>query len=106
MVEFVPISEVKNMRSGVNTKGEVKGKGSPRTVNLKAGGTIDVCDATLADGPGEENQINLTLWGEDISKVDVGAQVEIHDGYTNEFKGTVSVTKGRSGKMFVNGTPV
>ena len=42
MEEFQPISQVKNMRSGINTKGVVKSMGDPRTVNLKSGGTIDV----------------------------------------------------------------
>ena len=35
------------MRSGVNVEAEVVSKGDPRTVNLKSGGTVDVCDAEL-----------------------------------------------------------
>ena len=31
----------------INTKGVVKSMGEPRTVNLKTGGTIDVCDAIV-----------------------------------------------------------
>ena len=45
MEESQPIAQVRNMRSGINTKGVVKSMGDPRTVNLKSGGTIDVCDA-------------------------------------------------------------
>ena len=37
MEEFQPISQVKNMRSGINTKGVVKSMNDPRTVNLKSG---------------------------------------------------------------------
>lgn len=47
MAEFIPISQAKKMRSGVNAKAEVKSKGDPRTVNLKSGGTVDVCDAIM-----------------------------------------------------------
>ncbi len=100
--EQVPISEAKKMRSGVNTKGEIASKGDTRTINLKSGGTVDVCDAILADGLQEDNRIKLTLWGDDINTVNVGSKVEITNGYTNEFKGEVSLTKGKFGSMNVS----
>jgi len=99
MAEFQSVSQVKKMRSGINLKAEVKSKGEPRTVNLKTGGTVDVCDATISDG---SDDIKLTLWGDDIKAVNVGDVVVITNGYTNEFKGEVSLTKGKFGKMEVN----
>ncbi len=102
MVEFMPISQVKKMRSGINTKASVKSKGDPRTVNLRSGGTIDVCDAVIADGDTEEDQMKLALWGDDINEVNVGDVVVITNGYTNEFRGEVSLTKGKFGQMTVN----
>ena len=105
MVEFVPISQAKKMRSGVSVLAVVKSKGEPRTVNLKTGGTINVCDAIIANNDeSPENQMKLTLWGEDIKTVNEGDNVRIIDGYTNEFKGEVSLTKGKFGKMDVNPT--
>lgn len=98
----VPISEAKKMRSGVNTKGEIVSIGDVRTINLKSGGTIEVCDAILADGLQDENKMPLTLWGDDIKSVKVGSKVEIQNGYTNEFKGVVSLTKGKFGTMAVS----
>lgn len=102
MEEFQPISQVKNMRSGINTKGVVKSMGDPRTVNLKSGGTIDVCDAILTDGETENDEIKLTLWGDDIKAVNVGDTIVITNGYTNSFRDEVSLTKGKYGKMEVN----
>jgi len=103
MSERQDISDAKKMRSGVNVEAEVIGKGEPRTVNLKTGGTVDVCDATISNGDKtEENQMKLTLWGDDIKAVNVGDTVVIDNGYTNEFKGEVSLTKGKFGKMTVN----
>jgi len=103
MSEFIPISDAKKMRSGVNVEASVKSKGDPRTVNLKSGGTVDVCDAIIANGDEtEDNQMKLTLWGDDIKAVNVGDKVVITNGYTNEFKGEVSLTKGKYGKMEVN----
>jgi replication factor A1 len=87
------------MRSGINLKAEVKSKGEPRTVNLKTGGTVDVCDAVISDG---SDDIKLTLWGDDIKAVNIGDVVMITNGYTNEFKGEVSLTKGKFGKMEIN----
>lgn len=99
MAEFQSVSQVKKMRSGINLKAEVKSKGEPRTVNLKTGGTVDVCDAVISDG---SDDIKLTLWGDDIKTVNIGDVVVITNGYTNEFKGEVSLTKGKFGKMEVN----
>ncbi len=99
MAEFQSVAEVKKMRSGINLKAEVKSKGDPRTVNLKTGGTVDVCDAVISDG---SDDIKLTLWGDDIKAVNVGDVVVVTNGYTNEFKGEVSLTKGKFGKMEVN----
>jgi len=75
---------------------------SKRTVNLKSGGTIDVCDAVMADGETENDEIKLTLWGDDIKAVNVGDTVVITNGYTNSFKDEVSLTKGKFGKMEIN----
>ena len=63
MSESIPISDAKKMRSGVNVEAEVISKGEPRTVNLKTGGTVDVCDATIANGDGTEavSYTHLTL---------------------------------------------
>jgi len=99
MAEFQSVAEVKKMRSGINLKAEVKSKGEPRTVNLKTGGTVDVCDAVITDG---SDDMKLTLWGDDIKAVNVGDTVVITNGYTNEFKGDVSLTKGKFGKMEIN----
>ncbi len=94
----VNTEEAKNMRSGVDIEGTISKKGEARTVNKKAGGTIDVCDAYLTDDAGE---IKLTLWGEDIPKINDGDKVKITNGYTNSFKGEVALTKGKFGQMEV-----
>ncbi len=96
-MEMQNTEQAKNMRrSGVNIQGKVERKGEPRTVNMRSGGTIDVCDAYIVDEVGE---IKLTLWGDDIQKVNEGDIIKITNGYTNSFKGEVSVTKGKYGQM-------
>ncbi len=94
----VTTDQAKNMRNGIDLEGTVERKGETRTVNKKAGGTIDVCDAYLVDESGE---IRLTLWGDDIPKISDGSKVKITNGYTNTFKGEVSLTKGKYGQLEV-----
>jgi len=96
---MVTTEQAKNMRGGVDIEGTVERKGEPRTVNMRSGGEIDVCDAFLVDEAGGE--IKLTLWGDDIPKVNNGSKIKITNGYTNSFKGEVSLTKGKFGKMDV-----
>ena len=43
------IDEAKNMRSGINVEGTVERKEEIRTVNTKAGSTVDVANAMLVD---------------------------------------------------------
>ena len=92
---MVTCADAKNMRNGINIQAKLKSKGEPRTVNTKYGET-QVCDAFLEDDTGE---IKLTLWGDDIQKVNVGDTISITDGYTNTFKGEVAINKSRNGKM-------
>ncbi len=95
---MVTTEEAKNMRSDINIEGTVERKGETRTVNKKDGGTIDVCDAYIVDEAGE---IKFTLWGDDISTIENGSKIKITNGYTNTFKGEVSVTKGKFGQLEV-----
>lgn len=97
MTEYVTADVAKGMTSGVNFKGALKSKGESRTVNLKRGGTANVCDLVLTDEAGGD--IDLTLWGDDITKVTDGCTVQITNGYINEFKGKKSLTKGKFGQL-------
>ena len=55
------IDEAKNMRSGINVEGTVERKEEIRTVNTKAGSTVDVANAMLVDNGME---IKITLWAD------------------------------------------
>lgn len=94
------ISDAKNMRSGINIEATVAKLGDPRTVNLKSGGTSDVCDVVITDESGDE--MKLTLWNDDISKVSAGDKIQITNGYTNEYKGEPQLSIGKFGRMEVN----
>ena len=90
------IADLKGEQSRVDVEGEVIEKGEVRTVNLRAGGTSTVADATIRDDSGT---IKLSLWGEQINSVDVGDKVKIENGYTKAFRGEVQLNIGRYGKL-------
>jgi len=96
---FVTAKQASNMRGGINIEGTATELGEPRVVNLKAGGVIDTRELTLVDDEGGE--IKLKLWGDDIKLVQAGSRIKILNGYTNTFKGDVSLTKGKFGKLEV-----
>ena len=90
------ISELKAGMRNVSVTGKVDSVGEPRTVNLKAGGTNNVADAIITD---ESGSIKLSLWGDDIDKVQTGDRISIENGYINTFKGENSVNIGKFGKL-------
>jgi len=95
-VPFVDTAQAKNMRSKINIEGTIKSKEEVRSINTKAGDTLNVCDALLTDGSGE---IKITFWGDECNKVNDGIKIRITNGYINTFKGEVSLTKGKFGRM-------
>jgi replication factor A1 len=90
------IADLKGEQSRVDVEGEVIEKGEVRTVNLRAGGTSTVADATIKDDSGT---IKLSLWGEQINSVDVGDKVKVENGYTKAFRGEIQLNIGRYGKL-------
>ena len=90
------IADLKGEQSRVDVEGEIIEKGDVRTVNLRAGGTSTVADATVRDDTGT---IKLSLWGEQINSVDVGDKIKIENGYTKAFRGEIQLNIGRYGKL-------
>ncbi len=90
------ISELKGGMRNVSVIGKIESVGEPRTVNLKAGGTNTVADAVISD---ESGSIKLSLWGDDIDKIQPGDRVSVENGYINTFKGENSLAVGKFGKL-------
>lgn len=90
------ISELKAGMRNFSVTGKIDSVGEPRTVNLRAGGTNTVADAIISD---ESGSIKLSLWGEDINKIQAGDRISIENGYVNTFKGENSISIGKFGKL-------
>lgn len=77
----------------------IKSKGDTRDFTSRTGNAGRVCDATAADADGEECQI--TLWNDEIGKVNVGDRVRITNGWVRQWRGNLQVSAGRYGKLEV-----
>jgi replication factor A1 len=93
------IAEIQARQGKIDIEAEVTEKGEVKEFQ-KFGNTGRVCNAKIKDDSGE---IDLTLWNEDIDKVNVGDKVKITNGYCNEFQGNKQITAGRFGKLEVLG---
>ena len=57
-----------------------------------------VCNATLQDDTGK---VSLTLWNDDVDKVNTGDTVKITNGWANEYQGEVQLSTGKFGTLEV-----
>lgn len=93
------IKDLEVKQGNVDIVIEVTEKGEVREFQ-KFGRSGKVCTATAKDETGE---IKLTLWNEDVDKVNVGDKLQLTNGYVNEFQGEKQLTTGKFGKMEVVG---
>jgi len=73
-------------------------KKEPREFQSKwSGSSGRVCDATGQDEAGDT--VSLTLWNEDIEKVEVGSKIRISNGWASSYKNKLQVSAGKFGKL-------
>ena len=82
----------------VEVVGRIIDKPEPREVMLRTGQKARVADLTITD---ETGKVKLTLWDDQIDKVDVDDTVRIENGYMNSFRGEIRLNVGRFGKLEV-----
>ena len=92
------INEIKNGMSGVFTEGEITEKSEPRTVNTRYG-PRSVATVRLED---ETGTIKMSLWEEQIDKVNIGDKVSISGAFVTEFRNEIQLNIPRSGKLMIN----
>src|SRR5947209_12212018 len=94
------IGELKPGMKRVDVKGKIVEVETPRDVQTKFG-PGQVATATLQDDSGS---VKVTLWNENISKVNVNDTIAIENGYVDSFKGQLQLNVGRYGKIVVKAT--
>ena len=91
------IKDLKPNSGNVDIVAQVASKETPRSFE-KFGKAGRVCNAVLADDSGS---VKMTLWNEDIDKVNVGDKVHLQNGWCSEFKGEKQVSSGKFGKLVI-----
>lgn len=91
------ISDLKSGQGKVDIEATIKSVEQPRVLN-RYGRELKVANAIAQDDSGE---IKLTLWNQDIDKVQVGSKIKITNGYVSEFQGEKQLTSGKFGKLEV-----
>lgn len=74
---------------------DVVSKEEPRTVR---DGQLRVCNAV---GKDETGQVKLSLWNEDIEKVNQGDKIKITKGWASEYQGEIQLSAGKMGTIEV-----
>jgi replication factor A1 len=73
-------------------------KGEPREFQSKwSGASGRVCDAVGQDEEGDS--VNITLWNDDIERVEVNVKVKITNGWASSYKNQLQVSTGKYGKL-------
>jgi replication factor A1 len=100
----VKVSELGPYSKQVNTTVKIVQKGEAReTVSRQDGTTHRVLDALVGD---ETGAIYMTLWDDNIDKVNEGDTVGVKNGYVRPFKGSMRLNIGRYGSLEPAGTPL
>ena len=89
------ISEIQANQGNISVEAEIVAKEEPRTFT-KFGKSGQVCSATLRDSSGE---IRLTLWNDDIEKVEIGSRIKLENGWCSEFREQKQLSAGKYGKL-------
>lgn len=91
------INELKANSGNIDIVGEVISKEEPRVFE-KFGKQGRVCSAQIKDETGE---IKLSLWNDDIGRVNVGDKIHLQNGWCSEFKQEKQLSAGKFGKLEV-----
>ncbi len=89
------IKDVQANQGNIDLVLQVLEKSEPRTFE-KFGKSGKVCNAKVKDETGE---IKLTLWNEDVDKVNQGDKIHLQNGWCSEYQGEKQLSAGKFGKI-------
>lgn len=93
------VKDLQAKQGNVNLELDIVQKGDVREFQ-KFGKPGRVVNATAKDETGE---IKLTLWNEDIDKINTGDKVKLTNGYVSEWQGELQISTGKFGTLEVIG---
>lgn len=91
------VGELTPQSKAVNVTAKVVSKSEIREIPMgRDGSPHKVCDALVGD---ETGVVYLTLWDDNISKVNDGDTIRVENGYVTLFKGNIRLNIGKYGKL-------
>jgi len=91
------VGELTPQSRAVNVTAKVASKSEVRDIPMgRDGAAHKVCDALVGD---ETGSIYLTLWDDNIEKVNENDTVRVENGYVTLFKGNMRLNIGKYGKL-------
>lgn len=91
------VGELTPQSRAVNVTAKVVSKSEIREIPMgRDGSAHKVCDALVGD---ETGSVYLTLWDDNIEKVNEGDSVRVENGYVTLFKGNMRLNIGKYGKL-------
>jgi len=98
------VGELTPQSRAVNVTAKVVSKSEIRDIPMgRDGSPHKVCDALVGD---ETGSIYLTLWDDNIEKVNEDDTIRIENGYVTLFKGNMRLNIGKYGKMATAEEPI
>src|SRR2546425_10942802 len=80
----------------------IRQKGEARDFSSRSGSTGKVADAKAVDDEGTE--VSVSLWNEEIERVQANDRIRITNGWVREWRGNMQVSAGRFGNSKVYGS--
>lgn len=91
------IKEIQANQGNIEITAQVAQKEAPRSFE-KFGKQGKVCNVMIKD---ESGTIKLTLWNDDIDKVNQGDTIKLTNGWCSEYKSEKQLSTGKFGKIEV-----
>lgn len=100
----VKVNELTSTSRAVNVIAKVVSKSEVRNIaSGRDGAPHRVCDALVGD---ENGCVYLTLWDDNIEKVNDGDTINVKNGYINLFRGNMRLNVGRYGTLEIAEKPL
>jgi replication factor A1 len=91
------VGELTPQSRAVNVTAKVVSKSEIREIPMgRDGSAHKVCDALVGD---ETGSVYLTLWDDNIEKVNEGDSIRVENGYVTLFNGNMRLNIGKYGKL-------
>ena len=91
------VAELTPQSRAVNVTAKVVSKTEIRDIPMgRDGSAHKVCDALVGD---ETGSVYLTLWDDNIEKVNENDSIRVENGYVTLFKGNIRLNIGKYGKL-------